>query len=153
MVAAEFFRLSVSNAEICCDFGATSKVGAEMKLARYITGFDKKTEKHVWTHYLTSFSVEAYGRFFELYDDHRMFLCYPIAEENKAAIEALSGVVFDLDRYDYFIECGTTDDPEVPGEPLGELDSTTGFPPPLNATSWIEGGTAAVPKTKQEDLD
>ena len=121
-------------------------MAARLKLARYIAGYEKDGEKRVWTHYLSDFSIEAYARMFDLGDDPRMFLCYQIVEENRAEIERLTGVELDLARHDCFLECGTTDDPEIPGEPLGKLDEETGYPPPLLPPAWIEGAVPVKPR-------
>jgi len=114
---------------------------AEVRLARYIDAYARDAEEFAFTHFLAEFSEEAYGRLFDVSGDPRMFGVYQITEDTRAAIEALSSVKLDLSRYDYFLECGTTNDPDIPGTPVGHLDETTGHPPPLElspvfGTTW-----------------
>lgn len=118
-----------------------------MRLIRYIACYEKHGDEFVERRILSRFPLEKIKSWFDTEGDPRMFACYQIDETVRESVENLTGVKIDLSMYDCFLECGTTDDESIPGEPLGRLDDETGYPPPFDPPDWIDGATQVKPKT------
>lgn len=54
--------------------------------------------------------LESLEQLFDISRDNPMYDCYPVSSTNLAQLQAYVDVIIELDKYDYFIECRTTED-------------------------------------------
>lgn len=118
-----------------------------MKLVRYIAGYSKQLEILTEVIYLEDFSLESVAPYFDVDGDPQMYLCYAITGDLEPIFKNLFGVELDLSTFDYFLECGTTDNAALPGHVINEPSEATGYPPPLEPPTLTEGAVAVKPKT------